>query len=203
MLLPVGPIWLPLTSKDVSTSLPCSASAIAAAPLSRMKLLWRFRLVKTASGGSGYISAAPWLLSRLRLGYSLGVLSAGLGQWQQRPPLRLVGGEGLLDQVANLEDAEESPAESRHHRHRRPAECADDGEWQRGGVKDEEARGVPRVRERDGRVVDALAQHPDALEQHLALLLAHPNLPPRLRQLPQPREHVLRLVDDRVEGKHL
>jgi len=46
-------------------------------------------------------------------------------------------------------------------------------------------------------------QHPDALEQHLALLLAHPNLPRRLRQLPQPREHVLRLVDDRVEGKHL
>ena len=39
--------------------------------------------------------------------------------------------------------------------------------------------------------------------QHLALLLAHPNLPRRLRQLPQPREHELRLVDDRVEGKHL
>ena len=62
---------------------------------------WR----SSVSGGSGYISAAPRLLSRLRLGYSLGVLSAGLGQWQQRPPLRLVGGEGLLDQVANLEDA--------------------------------------------------------------------------------------------------
>mmetsp|Transcript_7027 Transcript_7027/g.20106 ORF Transcript_7027/g.20106 Transcript_7027/m.20106 type:complete len:424 (+) Transcript_7027:287-1558(+) len=38
---------LPPTSKEVNTALPCSASAIATAPSSRMKLFWRFRLVET------------------------------------------------------------------------------------------------------------------------------------------------------------
>ena len=77
--------------------------------------------------------------------------------------------------------------------------------WEREGCKDGGSGGVAGGKCGSIGVARRVwrTQHPDALEQHLALLLAHPNLPRRLRQLPQPREHVLRLVDDRVEGKHL
>ena len=64
----------------------------------------------------------------------------------------------------------------------------------------------PGLGARPAHIEDALArahgvaQQADRFEQHLTLLLGHSRHARRPRELPQPREHVLRPVDDAGEG---
>eukprot|EP00964_Phaeocystis_antarctica_P055178 scaffold32458_cov59-Phaeocystis_antarctica.AAC.3 len=53
------------------------------------------------------------------------------------------GGEGLLDEVTDLEDAKECPAHGEHHRQRRPAQRRNEYQRQRAHVDDQETTRVP------------------------------------------------------------